>query len=265
MISKAQIVATLGPASKDKEIIKKMAEHEMDVARLNFSWGKYEEHALLIKNIREVEKEISKRIPIIQDLSGPRIQEEKGHEFNQEAVEIVTEKDLKDLAFGLEQGVDYIAMSFVGEAKDILKLREEMQKLGKVIPIIAKIERKIAVKNIDEILKVTDAVMVARGDLGNEVPLEEIPFIEKDIIAKCKIAKKPVIVATQMMLSMTENPIPTRAEMTDVAYAIINGADAVMLSEESASGKYPLEVVEMMEREIVESEKHVTNFEINPL
>ena len=266
MQSKAQIIATIGPAMKGKEIIKEMMMHQMDAVRLNFSWGTHEDHASYIKNIREEAKEVGKRIPIIQDLSGPRIQEKIGHEFKQGAQEIITEKDLVDLKFGIEQGVDYVAMSFVGNANDILKLREKMQEFGKIIPIIAKIERKVALDNIDEIIKVADAIMVARGDLGNEIPLERIPFVEKDIIEKCKKAGKPVIVATQMMLSMTENTVPTRAEVTDVAYAIINGADAVMLSEESASGKHPLETVEMMERGIIEAENHLpNNFKINPL
>ena len=265
MPSKAQIIATIGPASSNKDILKEMMIHQMDVVRLNFSFGSYEEHAGYIKMIREVANELGRRIPIIQDLSGPRIQEDKCHEFNCEALEILTEKDLKDLKFGIEQEVDYIAMSFVGEASDVLKLRSKMQEFGKVIPIIAKIERKIALDNLDKIIEVADAVMVARGDLGNEVPLEKIPFIEKDIIERCKKVKKPVIVATQMMISMVENIIPTRAEMTDVAFAILNGADAVMLSEESAIGKHPLEVIKMMEREISESEKYLKNFEINQL
>ena len=273
MNSKAQIVATIGPATKSREIIKEMIAHQMDAVRLNFSWGTYEEHAGYIKNIREDAKEAGKRIPIIQDLSGPRLQEKTGHEFNKQVQEITTEKDLADLKFGIEQGVDYVAMSFVGSASDILKLREKMKELapassgrvGKVIPIIAKIERKIALDNIDEIIKTADAIMIARGDLGNEIPLEQIPFIEKDIIEKCKKAKKPVIVATQMMFSMTENPLPTRAEVTDIAYAIINGADAVMLSEESATGHHPLEAVEMMEKGILEAEKHLKKIEINPL
>lgn len=265
MPSKAQIVVTIGPATKGKEIIKEMIKHQMDAVRLNFSWGTHEEHAGYIKNVRDDAKEAGKRIPIIQDLSGPRVQEKTGHEFNQEAREIITEKDLADLKFGIEQNVDYVAMSFVGNAQDILKLRDEMKKNGKIIPIIAKIERKIALDNIDEIIKTADAIMIARGDLGNEIPLEQIPFIEKDIIEKCKKAKKPVIVATQMMFSMTENPLPTRAEVTDVAYAIINGADAVMLSEESATGHHPLEAVEMMERGILEAERHLKKVEINPL
>ncbi len=263
--SKAQIVATIGPASFDKEIMKKMIDAQMDVARLNFSWGKYEEHALCVKNIREASAEAGRRIPIIADLSGPRIQEEKGHEFNKSAVEVITDKDLKDLEFALSQDVDYIAMSFVGGASDIIKLREDMKKDGKVIPIIAKIERKIAVEKIDEIIAVTDAIMVARGDMGNEVPLEEIPFIEKDIIERCKKAGKPVIVATQMMFTMKDNPTPTRAEVTDVTYAVTSGADAVMLSEETANGKYPVETVAMMERINVDSEEHFKNIKINQL
>lgn len=265
MPSKAQIIATIGPATKGKEIMKEMMTHQMDAVRLNFSFGTHEEHASYIKNIREDAKEAGKRIPIIQDLSGPRIQEKTGHEFNQDAQEIITEKDLADLKFGIEQNVDYVAMSFVGSAEDILKLREKMRKFGQVIPIIAKIERKIALDNIDEIIKTADAIMIARGDLGNEIPLEQIPFVEKDIIEKCKKAGKPVIVATQMMLSMTENLLPTRAEVTDVAYAIINGADAVMLSEESATGHHPLEAVEMMEKGIIEAEKHLKDIKINPL
>jgi len=262
MISKAQIVATIGPSTKSREMIKEMIEHQMDVVRLNFSWGTYAEHEEYIKNIKEIAEEVGRRVPIIQDLSGPRVQGKEGHEFKKGAIQIITEKDLNDLKFGLDHGVDYVAMSFVGEAQDVLLLREEMQKLGKVIPIISKIERSVAIENIDEIIKVSDAIMIARGDLGNEVPLEQIPFIEKDIIVKCKIAKKPVIVATQMMFSMVSNPVPTRAEITDIVYAIMSGADAVMLSDESANGKYPLEAVEMMEKGILEAEKHLSQPEI---
>jgi pyruvate kinase len=265
MSGKAQIVATIGPATKDKKILKEMILHGMNVARLNFSWGSYEEHADYIKSIREEAKEVGKIIPIIQDLSGPRMQEGTGHEFDSKNTEIITEKDLADLKFGTEQNVDYVAMSFVGSDKDILELREHMRKLGKIIPIIAKIERKVAIDNIDEIIKNADAIMIARGDLGNEIPLEQIPFVEKDIIQKCKDSGRPVIVATQMMESMVENPLPTRAEVTDIAYAILNGADAVMLSEESATGKYPLETVIMMEKGIMEAEKHLKNIKINSL
>jgi pyruvate kinase len=261
--TKAQIVATIGLASKEKIMIKEMILNGMDIMRLNFSWGTYEEHANYIKHVKEINLELNKNIKIIQDLSGPRMQNEEGHEYNKNASELITEKDLKDLAFGIESGVDYVAMSYVGDKDNILKLREEMETMGKILPIIAKIERSIAYQNIDSIIEVADGIMIARGDLGNEVPLEQIPFIEKDIIQKCKKANKPVIVATQMMLSMTQNPVPTRAEVTDVAYAIVCGADAVMLSEESASGQYPVEAVNMMDKIILEAEKNVLNIKIN--
>lgn len=265
MNSQAQIVATIGPSTQDKETVRKMVEHNMGVARLNSSWGTYEEHADYIKNVRESGQEFGKHIPIILDLSGPRMEMDKGHKFDDKAEEVFTSKDLDDLKFGIEQNVDYVAMSYVGDSEDILKLKRKMEELGKVIPIIAKIERKIAISNIDEIMKNVDAIMIARGDLGNEVPLEQIPFIEKKIIQKCKIAGKPVIVATQMMLSMTENKEPTRAEVTDVVFAILSGADAVMLSEESATGKYPLEAVIMMEKVILESTKHSKDIKLNRL
>ncbi len=265
MHSKAQIVATIGPATREKEVVRKMIENNMSIARLNLSWGTYEEHAGYIKNIREVAKELGKKIPIIQDLSGPRIQEQLGHKFNEGVLEIITEKDLVDLKFGIEQGVDYVAMSYVGSAGDILKLREKMKGFGKIIPIIAKIERKSALTNIDEIIGATDSIMVARGDLGNEIPVEQIPFVQKDIIDRCKKAGKPVIVATQMMISMMENPEPTRAEVADISCAISSGADAVMLSEETAIGKYPLQAVTMMGRVAREAEKHLKDFKINSL
>jgi len=262
--SRSQIVATIGPATKDKKLLVAMIKHQMDVARLNFSHGTYEEHAVYIKTIRDAAKIAKRHIPIIQDLSGPRVQGKEGHHIAKKVKEVVTEKDLRDLKFGLEQDVDYIAMSYVGQAKDVLKLRQVMD--SNVKPIIAKVERRLALQNLNEIIKVADAIMIARGDLGNEVPLEEIPFIEKMIITKCKTAKKPVITATQMMTSMIHNPIPVRADVTDVAYAIMNGSDAVMLSEETAIGEYPLEVIKMMERIVIAAEKHLGKFTaINPL
>lgn len=265
MNSKIQIIATIGPVSKTKETLRKMIEHNMDVARLNFSWGTYVEHRHYIKSIREVAKEFNKRIPIIQDLSGPRVQYDDGHGFNHDAVEVITEKDLKDLAFGVEEDIDYVALSFVGDGRDVDLLREEMTKLGKVIPIIAKIERSVALVNLDGIIETADAIMIARGDLGNEVLIEKIPFVEKDIIEKCKKAGKPVIVATQVLMSMTEKPIPTRAEMTDIAYAVVCGADALMLSDETAMGKFPVEAVGVMERGIKEAESRCLNYSFNNL
>lgn len=265
MNSKIQIVATIGPVTKEKEMIRNLIEHGVDAVRLNFSWGTYEEHLDYIKNVREVAVETGKRIPIIQDLSGPRLQSEDGHKFDINIENLITLKDLKDLEFGVKNNVDYIAMSYVGSSGDVELLRKEVKKFDKVIPIIAKIERKIAVENIDEIIEASDAIMIARGDLGNEIPLEQIPFVEKEIIEKCKIAGKPVIVATQVLLSMTENPFPTRAEMTDIAYAVMSGADALMLSDETAMGAYPLEAVMMMEKGIKEAEEHTKDLKINSL
>ena len=215
------IIATIGPASESKEILSEMIKHHMDIARLNFSWGEYDWYKNIINIIRELSKENNITIPIIQDLSGPRIQVGSEHHFGGEKEnEIITDKDKKDLAFGIEQNVDYIAMSFVGKASDIIELRNLIKEKGGNQKIIAKIERKSAVDNLEEIIKETDGVMVARGDLGNEFPLEEIPFIQHKIIDASNKAGKMVIVATQMLLSMVENKLPTRAEVSDVAYAI---------------------------------------------
>lgn len=264
--SRVQIVATIGPASGSSGVLLEMARHQMDVARLNFSHGTYDEHLKYIKNIRQAAQKLNKRIPIIQDLSGPREKTSLGHQRRKGMRKIITAKDIKDLKFGLKNKVDYVVMSYVGEAKDILELRSIMMKIsGKLTPVIAKIERKKAIDNLNEIIKISDAIMIGRGDLGNEVLLEEIPFVEKMIIDKCRAAEKPVITATQMMLSMVNNPFPTRAEVTDVAYAVINGSDAVMLSEETAIGKYPVEVVKMMEKIVLASEKHLGKISVNQL
>ncbi len=251
---RAQIVATVGPASKDIPVLKALIESGMDVARLNFSWGTHEEHASRISTIRTVAKGLGKHIPIIQDLSGPRIQETSGHQFDTTSAHVITEKDIRDLHFGIAQKVEYVAMSFVGDASDIHELRKMVK--GTDIKIIAKIERAKAVENLAAIIEASDAIMVARGDLGNEIPLEQIPYVQLDIIKSAKKAGKPVITATQMMLSMVDHPTPTRAEVSDVAYAVIEGSDAVMLSEESAQGKYPVETVAMMEKIISEAERH---------
>ncbi len=264
MESITKIVATIGPASNSREIISELIKHHMDIARLNFSWGTYEWHTEIIKNIREVSKEQHNLyIPIIQDLSGPRVQEGSEHRFGgEEGEEVITEKDISDLTFGIQQGVDYIALSFVGQASDVIKLKQLIKEKGGNQKVIAKIERKMAFENLAEIIKETDAIMVARGDLGNEFPLEEIPFVQHHIIQECKKAGKMVIVATQMLLSMVDSPTPTRAEVSDVAYAILDGADGVMLSEESAKGKYPVEAVAMMERISLVAEKNRDSIKI---
>ncbi|MFA6012289.1 MAG: pyruvate kinase [Desulfobacteraceae bacterium] len=158
----------------------------------------------------------------------------------------LTDKDRVDLAFGIEQGVDYIALSFVRSAVDILELKDIIRQAGKSIPVVAKIEKHEAIKNIDDILDATDALMVARGDLGVEIPLEKVPGLQKMLVRKANEKGKPVIVATQMLRSMVDSPRPTRAEANDVANAVLDGADAVMLSEETASGRYPFEAVAYM-------------------
>jgi len=163
-------------------------------------------------------------------------------------VEPVTVEDVKYMEFGLKQGVDLYGVSFVEKAADILKIKSIAKEMGYKIRTVAKIERAEAVKNIDSILKVTDAVMVARGDLGVQIPLEEVPLVQKSIIHKARLKGIPVITATQMLESMVHNVRPTRAEVSDVANAILDGTTAVMLSEETAIGDYPLETVEMMAR-----------------
>jgi pyruvate kinase len=161
-------------------------------------------------------------------------------------IEAVTDKDEADVRFGLALGVDYVALSFVKTAADVHYLRKVMQDAGRVVPIIVKIEKFEAVQNLDEILDAADGAMVARGDLGVEMPVEEIAVVQKRIIRACNRRGKPVITATQMLDSMIRNPRPTRAEVTDIANAVLDGTDAVMLSGETAAGAYPVEAVEMM-------------------
>ncbi|WP_227765281.1 pyruvate kinase [Zhaonella formicivorans] len=161
---------------------------------------------------------------------------------------VLTEKDLEDIKFGIKHGLDFIAPSFIRSAGDVLEIRKILEEHGSDMQIISKIENRAAVNNIDEILQVSDGIMVARGDLGVEIPAEEVPIVQKSIIAKCNQAGKPVITATQMLDSMVRNPRPTRAEANDVANAIFDGSDAVMLSGESAAGKYPVEAVQTMAR-----------------
>ena len=167
----------------------------------------------------------------------------------------LTEKDLDDLAFGLSLDVDLIALSFVRQASDVVDLKRRIEQAGKRIPVIAKIEKPEAVERIDPILAVADGIMVARGDLGIEMPMSRVPGAQKMIIRKCLVAAKPVITATQMLESMIENMLPTRAEASDVANAVLDGSDAVMLSGETAVGKHPVHVVEAMSR-IVEEAEH---------
>ncbi|RIW15016.1 pyruvate kinase [Algoriphagus lacus] len=323
---KTKILATIGPASNNYEMIKSLAAAGANVFRLNFSHGSHEVHKEVINIIRSVNKELNCHLGILQDLQGPKIRvgevENNGVEIKpgekititndpvvgtaslvstvyqnlpQDVVsgdriliddgnlEVVvnstdgknvnctvihggilksrkginlpntkvsapslTEKDIEDLHFGLEQDVDWIALSFVRSADDIIDLRNRIKAAGKHCKIVAKIEKPEALENIDSIIAETDAIMVARGDLGVEVPMEIVPLWQKKMVEKCKLACKPVIIATQMMESMIQNPRPTRAETNDVANAVLDGADAVMLSAETASGKYPVHAVKAM-------------------
>jgi pyruvate kinase len=174
----------------------------------------------------------------------------------------ITEKDAQDIEFGIRQGVDFIAASFVRKASDILEIREILERHGVRIDIIAKIENQEGVDNVDEILAVSDGLMVARGDLGVEIPAEEVPLVQKKLIKKCNELGKPVITATQMLDSMQRNPRPTRAEASDVANAIFDGTDAIMLSGETAAGRYPVESVETMNRIALRAEQELNYREI---
>ncbi|MFH1061451.1 MAG: pyruvate kinase [Candidatus Omnitrophota bacterium] len=191
----------------------------------------------------------SKDTAVCSVLQGGRIYPRKGVSCPNQFFKMsaVTPYDLKCLESGIEAGVDFIAVSFVQQAKDIIKAKNYLRKKGKQqISVVAKIERKVAFQDIDNIIKVSDAIMVARGDLGIEADLEDVPFLQKEIIQKCNAAGKPVITATQMLESMVISPQPTRAEVTDIANAILDGTDVLMLSEETAVGKYPVETLNMM-------------------
>lgn len=342
---RTKIVCTLGPASESVETIVKMIKAGMNVARLNFSHGNHENHALLIKNVREAERITGEPVTIMQDLQGPKIRvgilpraglelkvgekiildtsifdykdnhvpvdfsdlykylkkgerillddgkmelrvlgvsgtkietevvvggiliSHKGINVPDSELEVkaLTDKDRDDAKFGVEHSVDLMALSFVTDENDIFDLRfliqeyekELKHKAGQPIRLIAKIERKLAVKNIKEILEAADGIMVARGDLGIEAPAKEVPLIQKNLIDLSLNENKPVIVATQMLDSMQNNPRPTRAEVSDVANAVIDHADALMLSNETATGKFPVETVQTMSDIITETEKSV--------
>jgi pyruvate kinase len=326
---KTKIVCTIGPASESVEMLKKMVEAGMNVARLNFSHGDFEEHGARIRNIRQASQETGKIVAILLDTKGPEIRTGKlkeepielkqgdhliltteeilgdaskisvtyadlpkdvsvgstiliddgliglkvlairGNEIdcyisnggpikskkgvNVPGVRIklpgITEKDKKDIVFGIEQGVDFIAASFVRKASDVIEIRELLEiHQASQIQIISKIENQEGVDNLDEILKVSDGLMVARGDLGVEIPAENVPIVQKQMIKKCNNVSKPVITATMMLDSMQRNPRPTRAEASDVANAVFDGTDAVMLSGETAAGKYPMESIVTMSR-----------------
>ncbi|KAA9022599.1 pyruvate kinase [Niallia endozanthoxylica] len=326
---KTKIVCTIGPASESVEKLIQLMKAGMNVARLNFSHGNYEEHGERIQKIREAARKTGKNIGILLDTKGPeirthnmvngaielvagsssivsmnevegtpeifsityegliddveigskillddgligleveKIDKSNGHIHvkvlnsgtlkNKKGVNVpgvsvklpgITEKDTNDIAFGIEQNVDFIAASFVRRASDVLEIRKLLEENHATnIQIIPKIENQEGVDNIDEILEVSDGLMVARGDLGVEIPAEEVPLVQKNLIKKCNALGKPVITATQMLDSMQRNPRPTRAEASDVANAIFDGTDAIMLSGETAAGSYPVVAVQTM-------------------
>jgi pyruvate kinase len=329
-MKRTKIVATLGPASSDKETLLAMMKEGMNVARLNFSHGTYEDHKKVIDIIRELNDETGLNVALLADLQGPKIRTRKMKNngidlISGEKVEIVTdenlegtaqkfainyeqlpadvkkgekirlddgklelevlstngkdsiqtvvnhggvlssnkgvnlpntfislpsltEKDRKDLEFALAQDVDWIGLSFVRSARDIIELKHLIRKDKRKAKIVAKIEKPEAIEDIDEIIRQTDAIMVARGDLGVEIPMEDVPLVQKMLIKKCYLHAKPIIVATQMMESMIENFTPTRAEVNDVANAVLDGADAVMLSGETSVGKFPVRVIQAMSK-----------------
>lgn len=193
-------------------------------------------------------------------VKGGKLNSHKGINIPNISMDIssLTEKDYQDILFGIKNKVDFIGLSFVRNAKDVLRARKILKENGaEDISLIAKIEKKEAINNLNEIIETSDGIMIARGDLGVEIPLENVPLVQKDIIKRCNFVGKPVITATQMLMSMVSGPRPTRAEVTDVANAILDGTDAVMLSEETAIGNYPLEAVETMNKIALRVEKAI--------
>jgi len=326
---KTKIVCTIGPAVDDPEVLKKLMLAGMNVGRINFSHGNYQDQEERINTFKWIRDELGLPIPLLLDTKGPEIRIgkfkekivtlENGNLFtlvnedilgdnekvsvtykelykdievgrtilvndgtielkveeirnkdiickiihggtltNSKSINIpnlilnlpsITEKDIEDIKYGIRVGFDYIAASFVRKPKDVLAIREVLkQNGGEHIKIIAKIENREGIDNFDEILEVSDGIMVARGDLGVEIPMEEVPILQKQFIKKAYRAGKPVITATQMLESMISNPRPTRAEVSDVANAIFDGSSAIMLSGETAMGDFPVECVKTMDR-----------------
>ena len=345
MFSKrTKIVATIGPASESPQSLRALLSHGMNVARLNMSHGSHEEHARRIQRIREAATAHGAPVPILVDLSGPKIRtgeyateritivpgatlhlttepcigDEKriyvtyarlasevapgsvimlddgkkrlevvrveGNEIECRvivggelkprrgvnvpgaylSIPTITDKDRADIAFAVSHGVDYIALSFVRRPQDVVELRSLIRDAGGTIPCIAKIETLESIQNLDEILIEADGAMVARGDLAIEVPAEMVPIYQKQIIKKANELGKPVIIATQMLESMIHAPLPTRAEVSDIATAVYDGADAVMLSEESALGMYAVEAVATMCRVASTIERSMQHKTVHP-
>lgn len=234
-MKRTKIVATIGPSSSDEKTLEKMIKNGVNVCRLNFAYGTFDSHEKIIKNIRRISKKLNQSVGILQDIRG------------------IIGRPKEDLLFGIKNNVDYVALSFIKSPVDVVNLKNVIK--NKPIQVIAKIETPDAVKNFDKILEISDGIMVARGDLGIQMPQEKVPIIQKQIIEKSIRSAKPVIVATQMLSSMVVSSKPTRAEVSDVANAVIDHTDAVMLSEETTKGEHPVEVVKVMRNIIEEVEK----------
>ncbi len=342
-MKKTKIICTLGPASSNPVVLEKLIKAGMNIARLNFSHGSYEEHAERIRLVRDVSAKLGIPVGILADMQGPKIRTgiinpspmvltdgshvqltvdtkkdgtpgfiyveyptliedvkvggqifladgmillsvvaASGTELECEVVNggelsskkgvtlpavsvnlpALMEKDYADLDFVIKQKVDFIAVSFARKAEHMVEIRQLVNKLGGDQAIIAKIENEEGFRNSEEILQACDGIMVARGDLGTEIPPEEVPLVQKYLIEICNAAGKPVITATEMLESMIRNPRPTRAEVTDIAHAILEGTDAIMLSAETAVGKYPVVSVEIMARVAKRIEKSLKFEEI---
>ena len=333
--SLTKIIATIGPASNNRETLHKMILEGLDVCRLNFSHGTYQDHEKTLNLIRELNLELNANVAILADLQGPKLRigeieknslelkegdiiqfttekctgtteriymsyaqfpidvmtgdivlvddgkirlsvtdtnrkdtvtlkvlnggilsSRKGVNLPDTKISLpsLTEKDIGDVQFILKHDVQWIALSFVRSVNDMVGLKDVITRAGKNVKVIAKIEKPEAVQNFDEILEQSDGVMIARGDLGVETPFDKVPLLQKELVRKCITKAKPVIIATQMMEGMIMNLLPTRAEATDVSNAVLDGADAVMLSGETSVGKYPVEVIRNMQKVVNSTE-----------
>src|SRR5258705_536639 len=249
MLRRTKILATLGPATDKPGVLEAMVRAGVDVVRLNFSHGDAADHRRRMSMVRSAAAAVGKDIGVLSNSKGINRQ---GGGLTAKAL---TDKDLADIAVAAELGVDYLAISFPRDAADVEEARRLVRAAGSQARIVAKIERAEAVTNLEEIVRVSDAVMIARGDLAVEIGDAELPGVQKHIIQVARDLNTVVITATQMMESMVVNPVPTRAEVLDVANAVMDGTDAVMLSAETASGKHPVKVVEAMARVCMGAEK----------
>ena len=254
-MNKTQIVATIGPACSDVQTIAAMLNAGMSIARLNFSWGTHDDHRSFIADIRLAASQAGVVIPIIQDLSGPRVQTGADHTVDTE-IPVITDKDVADIQAMADLHIDYVALSFVKDAKDIAQLRTHLAAVGSHAKVIAKIERPEAIKHIDSIIAASDGIMVARGDLGEAIPFATLPFVKKDILKRCIAAGTPAVVATEMLTSMIASDRPSRADVSDIAHAVLDGASATMLSNETAVGAHPVEAIGVMRTVVDEAIQH---------